>query len=969
MISRDKRRSFIMERKILALLCFISILTLWLASCGDKANNGDTDNQGDACVHTFSDKWSSSELQHWHAVTCEHTSLKSDVDSHVDADEDGACDVCAYELGHEHTFSDAWQSDATHHWRESTCSHQGEKTDLATHTDTNSDASCDTCSAHVHAVDVFGKCTSCGEKVADVDVSNLDAIIPIVVSNSGKISSGTINYEFFSSTPSTTGFIKNNTALSYVLGKDAAYYHSKNESNNYGSKASDTQESWYHLVDSDSVFGVYRQSGDGVQGDFMLDAAASPSKLIGYYYSVSTLASAHGAENLLSELYGLAKSDNSTKFTSAYGNGIYSFSFNYLYVNFDTAIGEEPHTDYYEVKVSFKISDSGALTSLNVLCDCYSNSLENELDNDFDYDEATNTVTMRDNARPDTYSFTVTQSEGARDYVSEHPRSEFIPEDFDVFTDPACTVKVTDTVSATVGNVFHLYLGNFAPAGTSISYVADSFSVFCPYSDAICFANAITSSIVINIKTEGTYTFTVTAGDIVKEITVTAVKETPPAVDPTPVPDNALTVEITDNNAWNKDFVIFVAPSDADYTFTVEAGSYVGAWVDGEAEPFADYNILDKLTNKPVGGSKTISLKEGESCKIFIFAPQMNTTVYILYTVSDYTGNNGNDDDSQTPTLELINVGTHTVTVTDSDITSESISFLLDVTSDGTYSFTGEGLFANFYSMDGMLVSRNMAYLTKDTYTVSIYVGGLTEPGDYTFTLSYTAPISGGEDPDPTPDPTPDPDPNRTGLEGTFIAHTVYNSNVRVLVDSTAIYIIDPEGRVATFTYTYVDGVFEVYYKGNKLPNVTDPKFTITDGVLTEIVNNGNYYTLEPTDEEITLENTGNQTAPQEPDGTEKNPYVLETLPESITFKSNTTSKVYYVFTAEKSGTFTITWPSADSWGNIFELDENGANTGNDASAYLTRTITLEVTEGCTYKFSLGTWNKSGEITVTLSID
>ena len=172
-----------------------------------------------------------------------------------------------------------------------------------------------------------------------------------------------------------------------------------------------------------------------------------------------------------------------------------------------------------------------------------------------------------------------------------------------------------------------------------------------------------------------------------------------------------------------------------------------------------------------------------------------------------------------------------------------------------------------------------------------------------------------------------------------------------------------------TFTYTYVDGVFEVYYKGNKLANTKDPKFTITDGVLTEIVNNGNTYTLEPTDEEITLENNGTNPTPREPDGTEQNPYVLDTLPESITFTSNTTSKVFYVFTAEKSGTFTITWPSADSWGNVFELDENGNNTGNDTSAYLTETITLEITEGYTYKFSLGTWNKSGKITVTLSID
>ena len=43
--------------------------------------------------HTYSDKWSSDETQHWHAATCGHTDEKADVGAHVDENDDGKCDV------------------------------------------------------------------------------------------------------------------------------------------------------------------------------------------------------------------------------------------------------------------------------------------------------------------------------------------------------------------------------------------------------------------------------------------------------------------------------------------------------------------------------------------------------------------------------------------------------------------------------------------------------------------------------------------------------------------------------------------------------------------------------------------------------------------------------------------------------------------------------------------------------------
>ena len=182
-----------MKRKLLVLLCLVAITSLLFTSCvyiigrddsGDVDTPGtDTGDQGgtdEVCDHTFADKWSANSIEHWHAPTCEHTSLKADAAEHYDTNEDGACDVCAYEIGHEHTFFDAWVSDATHHWKEASCSHTGEKSDLAPHTDTNSDGSCDACEAHVHVLDIFGKCTVCGEQVEEADLSNIGAMISAV---------------------------------------------------------------------------------------------------------------------------------------------------------------------------------------------------------------------------------------------------------------------------------------------------------------------------------------------------------------------------------------------------------------------------------------------------------------------------------------------------------------------------------------------------------------------------------------------------------------------------------------------------------------------------------------------------------------------------------------------------------------------------------------------------------------------
>jgi len=56
------------------------------------------------------------------------------------------CSLVLTACGHTHTFEEAWQMNATHHWHEATCKHTEEKGSYAEHDYTNAnDTSCNTC--------------------------------------------------------------------------------------------------------------------------------------------------------------------------------------------------------------------------------------------------------------------------------------------------------------------------------------------------------------------------------------------------------------------------------------------------------------------------------------------------------------------------------------------------------------------------------------------------------------------------------------------------------------------------------------------------------------------------------------------------------------------------------------------------------------------------------------------------------
>ncbi len=141
--------------------------THWYAAdCGHEmqanvATHTDEDNDGvcDLCLydgdheHTFAEEWSFDESNHWYAATCNHAVKKDDA-PHADANNDSVCDGCAWNYDHEHTYAKEWSHDAENHWFAVTCTHDVEVKGKAAHIDENNDGICDGCAwdyDHTHS--------------------------------------------------------------------------------------------------------------------------------------------------------------------------------------------------------------------------------------------------------------------------------------------------------------------------------------------------------------------------------------------------------------------------------------------------------------------------------------------------------------------------------------------------------------------------------------------------------------------------------------------------------------------------------------------------------------------------------------------------------------------------------------------------------------------------------------------------
>lgn len=618
-----------MKIKILSLIlaAFMSIFAL--AAC--DAFGGD-------CEHQFSEKWSSDAANHWHAATCEHGEIKDSLEAHKDADEDGVCDVCEYEIGHFHSFESTWTSDDDKHWHKATCSHSDAKGNEELHKDDNTDGVCDICKGHVHTLDGAGFCDGCGKEVKPVVETELGSVVYATTARVDKIVSGTVDYYAISRLLNENGEMAH--LVEYLLGTNGTYSKRTEDEvitigefpNATVEKTGKTEvlEKWIEIVSDEEVKGVVAISVDGVYKDAE-PGAFGTDDLAGYYYAVSTLADGHGAEAVLVALYEVSLLDTVSDLTTNHDSDAnkYSFSYNVLIVN-ETKLSDDTivyNANYFDVAVEFTYNDDYALTSLDIVCNCYTNDpgadtsgkiLEEEID--FDYDAATGKITWRNEKRADTYEVSVTQTVGVREEIELNDGSEFAPEDFTVYVDEELS-SVASEIELTVGdNSQVLYIG-CEPENAFFAFVKNALDITVKDSDG----NEV-SGLLVTLTGDVIYLIPNASGEYVIEFTAIGKTKTVTASVTGVEVGGANKLELTTTGAYGwDDYYEFTPATTGTYTFylPVNFGLWIKADYDANRAPAVDAFDPGYKAEEP--HTVTVTLRPGQKFCFYYSATSVGT--------------------------------------------------------------------------------------------------------------------------------------------------------------------------------------------------------------------------------------------------------------------------------------------------------------------------------------------------------
>ncbi len=622
-----------MKSKLLALFAVALIAVVAFASC-DDINGGDH-------THTFSGGWTTNATHHWHAATCEHGEVRDGYSEHIDSDEDGICDNCAYEVGHTHKFGDEWQSDETHHWKNPTCTHKDEKGEYELHADEDIDGVCDKCAGHVHTLNTFGFCTGCDKETKPVDENALGSVVYAASARKKFVVGGAIGYSFAGNNR-TEGQI--NTMLhdvKYSLGTNGVYLE-RSYKNIEGED--EIQKDWIKRLPNGDATGITAILTNGVV------TAAQPSSfsgdsLDGYYYAVSTLADGHGAENVLKALYEASADEKSVQNLEVIHDADankYTFKFDTLIVH-ETSVGQGDESEnvynvgYFVVEVSFTYTDDYVLTSLDIKCECYTNDPGADMsgtileaDIDLDYDPVTGHFALRTTAAPDTYVIKVTQTVGEKSEIELNDGTEFAPSGFEINKDGAPAGDMT----VNVGENFALNLVG-TPADTFMSFIKNELvlTVTDEAGNSVKGVDAILhgfDEIDVYPKAPGTYVITLKYKDVVKSIKLEVVGIALGG-------EKTFNVESTDNNAWNQVYE-FKAEANGEYVFYLPYGAGAATFteLDQYDDPLIeDKNIIFDFDNDPAdregGVSFTKTLRKGQTFKICFKFKDRGVTYTIGY--------------------------------------------------------------------------------------------------------------------------------------------------------------------------------------------------------------------------------------------------------------------------------------------------------------------------------------------------
>ena len=127
-----------MKKSFLLIMCLL--LAFVLVACNQTENKGDDTTAADttAAVETVSDTESSETTAATEETTVEDTTTE-EVSSEETTEED-----TGLVQQHTHTFSDKWTADDDNHWHAATCEHGVEVSEMGAHVDANDDDECTT---------------------------------------------------------------------------------------------------------------------------------------------------------------------------------------------------------------------------------------------------------------------------------------------------------------------------------------------------------------------------------------------------------------------------------------------------------------------------------------------------------------------------------------------------------------------------------------------------------------------------------------------------------------------------------------------------------------------------------------------------------------------------------------------------------------------------------------------------------
>lgn len=386
-------------------------------------------------------------------------------------------------------------------------------------------------------------------------------------------------------------------------------------------------------------------------------------------------------------------------------------------------------------------------------------------------------------------------------------------------------------------------------------------------------------------------------------------------------------------------YVITEVP--VDFTVNYEVGGYVYYQYvpeeDGALTIAADSNDYWVIV---INGTKQVANNEGNPAPTVVNMEAGKTYLIRLSTFNENISTQFGISLTWGETVVVVEPivlqdGANVINVTDEDIANEVIPATYYCGTDATYTFASEdGIVAIVYDEYGMQYGRGQVYLTSwQNWSINLYVGGLTEAGEYTLTITYEEPLylyEGDNEVEVTED-----DITAQAMEFTF------NS-----VDAGE-YVFSASDEAIQFQILQ-DGILI-----SRFPTVTLEAYaTYTVSVYVANVTAGTY----------TITATYNA-----PEGSYDNPVAIETLPAELTVPVADPgySLYYYTLTVEEATTIVITFADNNSYATV-ESAEESLLYGYEQTSY-----EVALPAAGTYKIALGSWDKSifvESVSVTIAV-